>query len=108
MQMSTGSGPRIVTVFRNRLREGVLAEYAPMAAEMSALVRAMPGFVESRHFTSPDGERVTIVTFADRASHDGWRLHPAHQEAQRRGIEDFYAAYSIQVAEETYAHEFVR
>lgn len=97
---------RIVTVFRNRLRPGAAGEYAPVAAEMARLAAAMPGFVDSSHFTSADGERVTIVTFADRASHDAWRTHPAHQDAQRRGIEDFYSEYSIQVAEETYANEF--
>lgn len=98
---------RIVTVFRNRLRPGVVAEYAPVAAEMSRLAAAMPGFVDSAHFTSADGERVTIVTFADRESHDAWRTHPGHLQAQRRGIEEFYETYSIQVAEETYANEFV-
>ena len=106
MPVTTPAGPRIVTVFRNRLRPGVTAEYAPMAAEMSSLAAAMPGFVDSRHFTSADGERVTIVTFADRASHDAWRVHSGHRAAQRRGIEDFYSEYSIQVAEETYANEF--
>ena len=99
---------RIVTVFRNRLRDGVTAEYSPLAAEMSALAHAMPGFVDSSYFTSADGERVTIVTFVDRESHDAWRTHPAHQAAQRRGIEEFYETYSIQVAEETYANEFTR
>ena len=99
---------RIVTVFRNRLREGVMAEYAAMAAEMSELAQSMPGFVESRFYTSVDGERVTIVTFADRGSHDAWRTHPAHKQAQQRGIDEFYETYSIQVAEETYANEFTR
>lgn len=87
---------------------GVQHEYAPLAAEMSRLASQMPGFVDSRYFTSADGERVTIVTFADRESHDAWRTLPAHQAAQRRGIEEFYMTYSIQVAEETYANEFTR
>lgn len=103
-----GSGGRIVTVFRNRLREGVGGEYAPLAAEMSRLAAAMPGFVDSSFFVSADGERVTIVTFADRESHDAWRTHPAHRAAQGRGIEEFYETYSIQVAEETYSNVFDR
>ena len=97
---------RIVTVFRNRLREDATEAYAPLAAEMDALARRMPGFVDSSFFTAADGERVTIVTFADRESHDGWRLHPSHRAAQQRGIEEFYETYSIQVAEETYANGF--
>ncbi|MFM8793750.1 MAG: antibiotic biosynthesis monooxygenase family protein [Acidimicrobiales bacterium] len=99
---------RIVTVFRNRLRDGARAEYAPMAAEMSELARAMPGFVDSKTFASDDGERVTIVIFADRASHDAWRDHPRHREAQRRGSEDFYEQWSVQVAEETHTASFTR
>ena len=105
MPVTTG---RIVTVFRNRLRPGATAAYAPLAAEMDGLAGAMPGFVDSSFFTSADGERVTIVTFADRESHDAWRTHPAHRAAQRRGIEEFYETYSIQVAEETYANRFAR
>lgn len=27
------------------------------------------------------------MTFADRGSHDGWRGHPDHRTAQRRGRE---------------------
>lgn len=96
----------VITIFRNRLREGVQDEYGPMAAEMSALASAMPGFVHAKTFSHPDGERVTVVTFADRASHDAWRDHPAHQAAQRRGIDEFYSEYSIQVGDVTYEHTF--
>jgi heme-degrading monooxygenase HmoA len=99
---------RIVTVFRNRLRPGATAEYAPMAAEMTALARTMPGFVDAKTFSADDGERVTVVTFADRASHNAWRDHARHREAMSRGVADFYATYSIQVADETYRHDFTR
>ena len=108
MPVSTAEGPRIVTVFRNRLRPDAAEQYAPLAAEMSRLAHAMPGFVDSSYFTSADGERVTIVTFADRASHDAWRNHDLHRAAQQRGIDEFYETYSIQVSEETYSHVFVR
>ena len=99
---------RIVTVFRTRLRDGARAEYVPMAAEMTELARAMPGFVDAKTFAAEDGERVTIVTFADRVSHDAWRDHPRHREAQRRGTEDFYEEWSVQVAEETRSDRFTR
>ena len=89
----------IVTVFRSRLRPGVEAEYVPLAGEMMASARAMPGFVDARSFTAPDGERVTIVQFSDRPSHDAWRDHPGHRRAQERGRADFYSEYTIQVCE---------
>ena len=86
----------VVTVFRNRLRSDADA-YADHAARMSALARTMPGYVEHKTFTAEDGERVTLVTFADRPSHDAWGRHPEHREAQRAGVRDYYEEYSISV-----------
>ncbi len=98
---------QVVTVFRSRLRPDADA-YADDAAQVSALARTMPGYVEHKTFTAADGERVTLVTFADRASHDAWRDHPEHRAAQRRGIADYYTAYSIQVGTTDYASAFPR
>jgi heme-degrading monooxygenase HmoA len=97
---------QIVTVFRNRLRDDHAADYAALAPHILELATAMPGFVEAKTFAAPDGERVTVVTFADQASHEAWRDHPEHRAAQRRGIAEFYAEYSIQVATITYDHRF--
>ena len=99
---------QVVTVFRNRLRVESHAGYAGPAARMGELARAMPGHVDSKTFVADDGERVTIVTFADRATHEAWRDHPEHRAAQQRGISEFYETYSIQVAEVTYLNEFTR
>ncbi len=91
----------IVTVFRSRLRPEALDEYQDRAPHMDRLARSMPGFLDVKSFEALDGERVTIVTFQDRDSHDAWRLHPEHVAAQQEGIADFYLEYSIQVAEVT-------
>lgn len=88
---------QVVTVFRNRLRPEAVPAYAEELEVVAELARAMPGFVESKTFTADDGERVTVVTFADRAGHDAWARHPRHREAQRRGRLEFYAEWSIQV-----------
>ena len=92
---------QVVTVFRSRLSADHLQEYSETAARMDELARSMPGYVEHKAFTAEDGERVTLVTFADRASHDAWRTHAEHRLAQRRGKEAFYEAYSLQVADVT-------
>jgi len=89
---------QVVTVFRSRLRPDAHA-YPEHAARMSELARTMPGYVEHKVFTAEDGERVTLVTFADRASHDAWGRHPQHREAQQAGIRDYYDEYSISVGE---------
>jgi heme-degrading monooxygenase HmoA len=91
---------QVVTVFRSRLRTDAV-DYDPTAAQMSELARGMPGYIDHKSFTAEDGERVTVVTFADRESHDGWRTHAEHRVAQRRGREDFYETYSLQVADVT-------
>jgi heme-degrading monooxygenase HmoA len=96
-QVSPEAG-QVVTVFRSRLRPDAHA-YPEHAARMSELARTMPGYVEHKVFTAEDGERVTLVTFADRASHDGWGRHPVHREAQQAGVRDYYDEYSISVGE---------
>jgi heme-degrading monooxygenase HmoA len=75
---------------------------------MSELARTMPGYVDHKAFTAADGERVTVVTFADEASQEAWRTQADHREAQRAGVRDYYDAYSIQVATVTKAHAFLR
>lgn len=97
---------QILTVFRNRLRPEHRPEYADMSVRMSELASSMPGFVDAKTFTADDGERVTVVTFADLEAHRAWRDHPEHREAQRAGVDRFYAEYGIQVATVFYAHAF--
>ncbi len=105
MQPSVG---QVVTVFRSRLRPEAREAYGTDATAVSALARTMPGYVEHKVFTAEDGERVTLVTFADDPSHAAWRDHPEHRAAQRRGLAEYYETYSIQVGTTTYASAFAR
>jgi heme-degrading monooxygenase HmoA len=98
---------QIVTVFRNRLRADADA-YPEHADRMGALARELPGYVEHKTFTAEDGERVTVVTFADRASHDAWGRHPEHREAQRAGVRDYYEEFSISVGTVDHASHWTR
>jgi len=88
---------QVITVFRSRLREEAAGAYHSHAQRMSELARSMPGYVEHKIFTAADGERVTLVTFADRESHNAWRDHPDHRNAQRAGVAAYYEEYSIAV-----------
>jgi heme-degrading monooxygenase HmoA len=98
----------IITIFRNRLAEGAERDYSDLAPHIAQLAQTMPGFVDSKTFTAPDGERVTVVTFANQESHNGWRDHPEHVAARARGVEEFYSTYSIQVGTVTYSNQFSR
>ena len=88
---------QVVTVFRNRLRPDNEAAYAEEAGRIYGLAAQMPGLVDVKGFTADDGERVTIVTFADEATHDAWRRQADHVVAQGRGRNEFYSEFSLQV-----------
>lgn len=96
----------IVTVFRSRLRRGVETAYLEVADEMSRIVHSMDGFIDEKFYVSADGERVTVVRFADRQSQRAWAEQPDHLAAQSRGRTEFYSWYDISVSEETYGHRF--
>lgn len=89
----------IVTLFRSRLDPAQAEAYAALSKAMKALVDTMPGLVSYKTFEARDGERITIVEFADEQSHNAWRDLPAHQHAMRRGKEVFYEEYKVQVCE---------
>lgn len=99
---------QMVTVFRNRLRPQAQVAYDEELAEVTELARSMPGFVETKTFVAEDGERATVVTFADPDSHRAWRDHPRHRLAQRNGVAEYYAQYSIAVGQTSYASVFER
>jgi heme-degrading monooxygenase HmoA len=98
----------IVTVFRSRLRPEALDEYMPMAIRMHELATAMPGYILHKTFTAEDGERLTLVEFADEEAHQAWAKHPEHIGAQRAGRQKFYSEYSIAICEVLRQRDFVR
>jgi heme-degrading monooxygenase HmoA len=97
---------RVITDFFSRLKPGVDIEYHDVAQRMNDLATQMPGYIEHKSFRADDGERVTIVTFADQSSHEAWRSHPEHRAAQQAGRERFYSEYSLTVAEVRHHREF--
>ena len=87
----------IVTVFRTRMNPGTQDEYGPMAARMSALARAVPGYISHKGFVADDGERVTIVEFESEEALERWRIDPEHRGAKRRGVEAFFSEFKFQI-----------
>jgi len=109
----TGSGQefaegQVVTVFRSRRRPGTDAAYGPLAEAMLDAARAAPGFVDFSTFESPDGERVSVVTFASAEAQASWRDDLAHRAAQSQGRDNLYEWYSVQVATCTSATHWSR
>jgi heme-degrading monooxygenase HmoA len=99
---------QILTVFRSRLADAAVEAYGEHLVRMSELARSMPGYVEHKSFLAADGERVTLVTFADRESHNAWRDHPDHRAAQRAGVSAYYDEYSVSVGTVDRASHFTR
>jgi len=87
----------IITIFRSRLRPEHADEYHQLAPKINHLAESMPGFISIKTYAAPDGERVSIVEFESDATHNAWREHPEHREAQRLGRERFYSEFRIQV-----------
>lgn len=99
---------QIVTVFRSRRRPGTDDAYGPLAQAMLEAARAQPGFVDFASFESPDGGRVSLITFDSAESHAAWRDDPDHRVAQQRGRDDLYEWYSIQVSTCTHTSQWRR
>ena len=89
----------IVTVFRSRLKPGNADEYYSLAGRMGSLAKSMPGYISHKVFVAEDGERVTIVEFADAQSQRAWATQVDHVAAKKKGRADFYREYKLQVCE---------
>jgi len=99
MAQPESPGAPVVTVFRSRLRPDGIGEYEARAPEIEALARAAPGFIDFKTFTADDGERLSLVVFADPEVHRAWRDDARHLEAQAAGRDRYYASYEILVCE---------
>jgi len=89
----------IVTVFRSRLMPGLKDEYIALVERMTELAASMPGYISHKGYTAEDGERCTIVEFESEDAQRGWRMHPEHREAQKKGRDIYYETYSLQICE---------
>jgi heme-degrading monooxygenase HmoA len=87
----------IVTVFRSRVRPEAQQEYLQWAGRMAALAQTMPGYIAHKGFVAEDGERVTIVEFESEEAQRAWRMHPEHAAAQKKGRQEFYSEYRLQI-----------
>ncbi len=88
----------IIGIFRSRLRPEASA-YPAAAERLEKLSAEMPGFLGLKTFQAADGERVSLFAFETLAALEAWRDHPEHRETQRRGREEFYAEYHLQICQ---------
>lgn len=100
--------PSLVILFRSKLTERAGEDYQAMNAEMQALVRQNPGFVDVKSYTGADGERLTVVWWRDEESLAEWRNQMRHREAQNTGRQKWYEYYDVEVATIVRSRSFAR
>lgn len=96
-----------VVIFKLFMREDAdLDAYGRTSRRMHELVEKRPGFISLKEYTSEDGEVLDIARFKDEESLEAWRREPEHLDAQRRGREEFYDHYWIQVLKVLREYEY--
>lgn len=88
----------IVLLFKSELRRDIDTDaYQVTRARMMELVHEIPGFISYKKYISEDGDTLAIARFASEEALAAWRNHPEHVQAQRRGHDEFYESYRIEV-----------
>jgi heme-degrading monooxygenase HmoA len=96
----------VIVVFNIKLRADVpVAEYQEAGARMVELVSAMPGFLGMDYASTDEGE-LLVARFESHEALRAWREHPEHQATQKRGREEFFAHYRIEVCDEVRSYEW--
>jgi heme-degrading monooxygenase HmoA len=100
--------PYYAVIITSALDAANLDGYAAMDERMAELGRAQPGYLGRESKTGGDGRELTVLYYRDAESIAAWQQHPEHLEAQRRGREQWYAGYHIEVARVERAYGFTR
>ena len=98
----------VIVLFRSRLAPEAGGDYAAMADEMLARARTMPGFVDFKHFSAEDGERISVIHWESQETLRTWAEDAQHRIAQRLGREKWYTAFRLEVAEVVRSYGFAR
>jgi heme-degrading monooxygenase HmoA len=97
----------VIVIFRLRVREGVAEEeLLGVGQRMYELGSSMPGFLSYKEFQAEDGEYIYIVEYESEEAAVAWRDHPEHQAAQRRGRDEFFSEYHVQICQPMREYQF--
>lgn len=91
----TPKAPYYAVIFTSLRTDTDHAAYAEMAAQMEALAATQPGYlgVESARA----GIGITVSYWESLEAIAAWKRNAAHQVAQKRGREDWYAAFKTRI-----------
>lgn len=86
-------------IFSSQRREGDSAAYEAMAKKMVELAQKQKGFLGIESVRDQEGNGITVSYWQTLKDIDAWRADAQHQEAQKRGAQDWYSSYKITVCE---------
>jgi heme-degrading monooxygenase HmoA len=92
---STPPPPYTAVIFTSLRTEGDHG-YAEMSARMDELAARQPGFLGVESAREDLG--ITVSYWADQEAAQAWKRDAEHLLAQRRGREEWYAAYRVRIA----------
>jgi len=84
------------------------AEIDRIFDRMQKIVTTIPGFLSYKRYQADDGEEIEVVRFDSEQALELWRTHPEHLEAQRRGREEFFEEYWVEVSSVIRRYHFKR
>ena len=67
--------------------------YAEMSKIMEKMVRNQPGYIGMETVGESDGFRITVCYLKDEASITNWKNNLEHQNAQEKGMADWFKKY---------------
>ncbi|MFB9387780.1 antibiotic biosynthesis monooxygenase family protein [Streptomyces coeruleoprunus] len=103
-----GLEPPYYTVVFTSVQTQELEGYGEVAVRMGQLVKDVPGFLGLDSARTPGGVGITVAYFRDEEAIAAWRRNLEHQEAQRRGREQWYQRYSVHVGRVERSYGFER
>jgi glutathione S-transferase len=97
IQSRIPDAPCYAVIFSNQRSTGE-DDYAAMGAEMDALAKTMPGYLDHEGARGEDGFGITVSYWSSLDAIANFRAQIRHLQVQRAGRERYYQAYDLRVA----------
>lgn len=91
----TPKPPYYAVIFTNLLKEENPTGYSEMAEAMDKLARQQPGYLGMESVR--EGLAITISYWESLDAIKNWKANTEHLVAQKRGREEWYAAYKTRI-----------
>src|SRR6056297_2863136 len=95
--------PYYAVIFTSIRTEGDFG-YAKMAEEIETLAKKQPGFLAIE--SAKDELGITVSYWESLEAIADWKVQMDHKEAQKQGIETWYARYKVRVCRVDREYEF--